>query len=475
MYNGVYFKGKVGRLIMSNLKKSLLYVINRDKFVFIYLLVYFLLQLKFIFVKFIFWDESVYIGIGKYIFSFGNKGLFESIRPIILSFFSGLFWFLNLDTILYSRLFMLLSSLTLLYVFYLISRKYVDNKMSLFAMIYLSLLPIYFIYSTKILTGIFSMLFVLLGFYFFLQDRFYLTSLFLGIATSIRFPSGIYFGLFSIYLFLILLKKKISIKRVLIIFSIFMLSISPYFIMMLIKGKNPVLALLKASQHQNNIVFKRSLFYYFKNLFILSPALILIFSGLYYCIKNIKKSQGKTLYLLFSLIIPFLYFVVIRNKQLRFLNLVLPFMILVLFYGLFILIKNSKFLFVLVMILLVVSVFMGWRYMDNSFESYIHRTDPDKDVLNLKIDPSKVYLTSSPVFVAYNDALFIPYYSNITNAYSMLSNHPVNLSIYSDEFPCSKLPDEDSCVYKKDKIISLLKKQRTIYQNKRFILSEFIS
>ena len=38
------------------------------------------------------WDESVYMGMGKYIYSNGQIGLWEDIRPIVLPLILGLFW-----------------------------------------------------------------------------------------------------------------------------------------------------------------------------------------------------------------------------------------------------------------------------------------------------------------------------------------------------------------------------------------------
>src|SRR3989338_11534568 len=40
----------------------------------------------------VFWDESVYIGMGKYLYSDGTIGLWEDLRPIFLPLILGALW-----------------------------------------------------------------------------------------------------------------------------------------------------------------------------------------------------------------------------------------------------------------------------------------------------------------------------------------------------------------------------------------------
>src|SRR3989338_4217094 len=59
----------------------------------------------------IWWDSSVYVGMGKYIYSLGEAGLWESSRPLIWPLILGFFWKLNLDYILFGKLFVIFFSL----------------------------------------------------------------------------------------------------------------------------------------------------------------------------------------------------------------------------------------------------------------------------------------------------------------------------------------------------------------------------
>jgi hypothetical protein len=38
------------------------------------------------------WDESVYVGLGKYLYSNGASGIYEPFRPILLPLVLGALW-----------------------------------------------------------------------------------------------------------------------------------------------------------------------------------------------------------------------------------------------------------------------------------------------------------------------------------------------------------------------------------------------
>ena len=71
----------------------------------------------------IIWDEAVYIGMGKFLFSFGKAGLWESIRPLGLPLLLGAIWKLKLDTILFAEILAVFFSLGNILLVYLISKE----------------------------------------------------------------------------------------------------------------------------------------------------------------------------------------------------------------------------------------------------------------------------------------------------------------------------------------------------------------
>jgi len=54
------------------------------------------------------WDSSVYLGMGKYVYSFGEVGLYEGSRPLVWPLILGFFWKLGLDPIFFGRLMVLI-------------------------------------------------------------------------------------------------------------------------------------------------------------------------------------------------------------------------------------------------------------------------------------------------------------------------------------------------------------------------------
>src|SRR3989344_1748702 len=56
------------------------------------------------------WDSAVYVGMGKYLFSHGQAGLWEPIRPLTLPIILGFFWKIGLNPLISGEIFILLFS-----------------------------------------------------------------------------------------------------------------------------------------------------------------------------------------------------------------------------------------------------------------------------------------------------------------------------------------------------------------------------
>ena len=51
------------------------------------------------------WDSAVYIGMGKFIFSGGQLGLWEHLRPLMWPSFIGFLWKLGFNPVIAGRVF----------------------------------------------------------------------------------------------------------------------------------------------------------------------------------------------------------------------------------------------------------------------------------------------------------------------------------------------------------------------------------
>ena len=117
------------------------------------------------------WDEAVYLGIGKYIYSFGSSGLWEIIRPLELPLALGWAWKLGFDYVKSAEIIVLLFALASICLTYLIGKKVFNQKTAVLSSLLLAITPVFFIQSSYILTEVPSTLFVLLAIYLFLESR----------------------------------------------------------------------------------------------------------------------------------------------------------------------------------------------------------------------------------------------------------------------------------------------------------------
>ena len=126
------------------------------------------------FQKNVWWDAAVYVGMGKYIFSLGNAGLWEASRPIIWPLILGFFWKLNLDVILFGKIISLIFSVGVLLMTYLIAKVIFDKKIALLSTLLLAFTSTFFFFSKLMLSGIVSTFFILVAIYFFIKKRYFL-------------------------------------------------------------------------------------------------------------------------------------------------------------------------------------------------------------------------------------------------------------------------------------------------------------
>ena len=87
------------------------------------------------------WDSSVYIGMGKYIYSAGEVGLYEASRPLVWPLMLGFFWKLGLDVILCGRLLVLIFGVGTIILTYLMAYELFDRKIALLSSLFLAFSP----------------------------------------------------------------------------------------------------------------------------------------------------------------------------------------------------------------------------------------------------------------------------------------------------------------------------------------------
>jgi len=94
--------------------------------------VFFIIKVYSLFVAHdIWWDSSVYVGMGKYIYSSGEVGSWESSRPLVWPLILGFFWEIGLDPVLFGKLLVIVFSLGVLLLTYLIALHIFNRKVAI--------------------------------------------------------------------------------------------------------------------------------------------------------------------------------------------------------------------------------------------------------------------------------------------------------------------------------------------------------
>ncbi len=446
----------------------------KHKIFFLIFLLFFIVKIYSLFVAHdMWWDSSVYVGMGKYVYSFGKVGLFESSRPMIWPLILGFFWKFGLNYILFGKLFVIFFSLGILLLTYLIAHELFNKKIAVISSLFLSLSSTFFLFGNVLHTEIPSTFFVLLGFYFFVKKKYNFSGLSLGMAFMIRFFQ--IFAFIPLFLLLIYLamKKKESFRKLIDFSSFFLIPVAPYLTLNFID--NPFYPFLLQSwmSKYTGWVFSQPFCFYFINL--VKENVLVLFSILA-LIFIFKKHDFKKISLAIVFLFIFIPYNLVSHKEMRLLITALPFLYILTSYGLVYFInlfnKNKNLLLALLLIVfLIINVpkIKFDRYEDNLdiFYNYVE---------NEKIDNG--LWISNPSFIVYSDykadeLVYYPLYNsekidklitNIDNAKHILINT-------CDLLPCP--PDDITCNQKHNGFIDLLKEKFTMHSYNKYGSCEY--
>jgi len=450
--------------------------IRKHKVFFIILLLFLILKIYSLFVVHdIWWDSSVYLGMGKYIYSSGEVGLFESSRPIVWPLMLGFFWKLGLDAILFGKLLVILFSSGILILTYLIALDVFNKKIAVISSLFLIFSQTFFLFNNILHTEIPSTFFILLGVYYFIKKKYNYSGLFLGIAFMTRFFQIFAFIPLALILFYLFLKKKVPYK-VLFYFSLFFLiPVVPYLILNYILYNNPFHPFLLQSfmSKFTGLVFSQPFYFYFIEL--VKENVLVLFSilGLLFIFKKYDFKKSTIAIVFLSIFIPYN---LVAHKEMRLLIPALPFLYILTSYGLFYFInlfKKNKTLILssLLIIFLILSV------PNLKFDKYEDNLDPFYNYVDNENINNGLWI-SNPAFIAFSnnkadELIYFPLYdskkidiltANIGNANHILINT-------CDLLPCPS--SDSSCGQKHKEFINLLKNNYNLALNSEYGQCEY--
>ena len=399
----------------------------------------------------IWWDSAVYIGIGKYLFSFGKIGLFENFRPIVLPLMLGSAWKLGLNPIITGLALALIFSIGAIYLCYLIGRELFGKNTAIIAAILLSFTHLFFIYNYRILTEIPSIFFALLAIYLFLKRRLFWAGLLAGLSLLTRFPEGLI--IVSLGLAIVFIQKKqlfsSIIKQGLVLGAGFLVVVAPYLAFNYIRYGNPILPLILGDiviKQANAWMYPGTYLFYLINLFKENFLLIFAIAGIAFMFKQKKTRQ--LLPILFPLLLLFAYFTYLPHKELRFTLIFLPYLCLLSAYGIMScigFIKSKKYRTLSFVVLFVV---LGALAIYNT--QYVNFDEPrtQSEYFGGYVQQNGItgpVMSTNPMLSAYtdNEIIYLADWAYADAIYNESVNDSELLLIDSCDFPCA--PEDKAC------------------------------
>ena len=350
------------------------------------------------------WDESVYILMGKYLFSLGKVGLWESFRPPLLPVFLGAIWKAGLDPVVAGRLLLSIVCILVIYQTYRLGSKIFGRGGAIFSVIFLGLSPVFIAHANAFFSEIPSTLLGLLGVSLWLNRRLFLCGVACALAFLTRFPQGLLFAAILFTTALFYKKYRLSdilalIAGFLVITCLFLL-LNVYFYGDLFGPFISQAKIIKAAWRVelNDPAYYAKIFIKKENIF-----LLFFFIGAFFSFRN--RVPGQVLFCLISAIFV-AYFNSIVNMIPRYLIIAMPYVFSVSGYGLFVVfdkaLKKHRWLLIIVAIPALIFLaqkipYIKWRppeFSAGTFEKYVGD--------NAKMFQGRIWI-SDPSLIVYSD------------------------------------------------------------------------
>lgn len=291
--------------------------------------------------KEIWWDPAVYVGMGKYIFSYGESGLWEPSRPLVMPVIYGIGYKIY-SNITFLRIINSLFGLGCLILTYFISKTLFNKKTALISTFLLGFSSTFFFFNTMTLTGIPSTFFGLYAIYLIIKKKHFLAGILAGISFMTRFLQLWIFIILFIFTIKYIIQKKKQLNYIFKLIFGFLIIIAPYLIFnQILYGS--MLYPLQLQSYMTNVtgwLWHEPWYFYFFNLLKENILIIFVIPGIYYLTKKIK--DDKKMIILSIALLFLLFFTVIKHKEMRFVVVFLPYLYMITSFGIIKLVNKIK-------------------------------------------------------------------------------------------------------------------------------------
>ena len=403
------------------------------------------------------WDEAIYLGMAKWVFSGGALGYWEYFRPPLFAFVLGFGWWAGLPILVWGKIVALLSSFAVMALTFFIGER-VKKGVGLIALALLVPLPTFFFFGTKLLTGVFATAFALWGVWFFMNKRYFFSGVVVGLAVLSRFTHGVFIiGLGIAFIVAWITQKKWSTWKKAVIDMAklgvgFLVPLIPYLIINLVRHDNAFAPFIEASRvftQYNNWVYDYGNWYYLQQTLMQNILFVFVLVGLWFFVvkKWFKKSEYNAL--LFPMLFIVIYFLQVAHKEIRFFVPAFPFFALLTGIGIVFLIEQSKRLVkykqAIILGVVIISLCTGF-FVGATVEPEAEFSGPKKDFYEFfksgTVDDPKV-IGTTPLFMSYTDKPYQPLRSwTLANkVYGMYGDESSHVAIDMCDHPCE--PDSE--------------------------------
>jgi len=404
------------------------------------------------------WDEAVYIGMGKYIFSGGSIGFWEEIRPPLVPVFSGVLWKLGFDPLPAGRAMAMLFSAGTIVLTYLIGKRAFGEKVGIAAAVMLAFTKIFFYFSTLLLSDIISLFFAMAAIYAYIsiksEKAMFITGILATMAFLARFPMAAVAAAIAVS---ILASEKAGRKaafnlesafnKLCDFISGFLLFVIPYLIANEYLYGSFAKPFLSANKNITKIyswLYDLGYGFYFNELWVQSTFLAFAAAGaIYFMTKKIWQDKEK-LPVFAAALFLMLYFTLLNHKEARYMLAFLPYLFIIAAYGFFEILRMFEKAPYKQIASIIAIIFLSITVWNLVLED-VDRAKEIGNISEFEKTYSKMDFGKGPLFsstrniVAYSDLTITPiYYSLIftQNNYDAIHDETGYVIFNSCDFPC---------------------------------------
>ena len=446
-----------------------------------------IIRVLYLFVNFpLWWDSHVYIGMGKYIFSGGEKGIWEVFRPLVHPIVIGFLWKMKLDPVFFGKLMDLIFSTLSVYFVYLIGKKVCNVKIGILSGLLFAVTPLFLIFTGLILTEPLAIFFSLVGTYLFIlekkgKEKFFTifgAGLCFGLTFMTKFPQGIFFGVAG--LILLFRKENIlnKIKNIILLVVGFLIPVIPFLLFNYYKYGNISDPFTSGSWIVTTAtwLYGSGITYYFTHFFLLNPIYILFFVYIYYFIKEKSLRTEGNVFLLAVCVLTIAYFTYVPRKEVRYLVTITPLLAILVVYTIkriylklkskkIPLLKASSFLIICIILTVVTIPESFGSDKIPSFGFEVREILKEKQI-------EGVVLGSNPDIVSYvnNDVVLLSSMEYSPIIYENNKGKYELLVINDCDFICHS--EDKECITKREELIKDISVENTILFSEQFIINK---